>query len=152
MYLTLSILHALAGAVWLGAMVYSLFLLQPKAKAYFGNDADFERFITAASSGARWKVLGGLVVIGLSGIVLAMLIMPASVGAGWWSILGAKALLFVVAVGLFVHVSWRLWPARLFADATEVQRYQRSFRRAGMSMAAIATASIALGIAARFYR
>ena len=53
-------------SAWLGAMVYSLFVLHPQAHRYFRTETEFEAFIVAVSGGARWKVLLALcLVVGL---------------------------------------------------------------------------------------
>jgi len=60
----LAVAHVLAGAAWLGAMLYSLLVLHPRARAFFGSPRQFEDFISYVAAGARWKVLGGAAFIG----------------------------------------------------------------------------------------
>src|SRR5690606_38979288 len=37
--------HVLGGGVWVGAMVFSIFILPPRAEQFFRREADFEDFI-----------------------------------------------------------------------------------------------------------
>ena len=145
------LVHVLAGVVWLGAMVYSFFVLHPRAHAYFPKDADFEVFIATMSRGARYPVLAALALIGLSGAALLPLRWPETVSAPWLVLMGVKVLLFLAALGLFVYVSWRLWPARLFALPAEVPHFQRAFRRAAMAMMGIASLAMVLGVLAHIW-
>jgi len=104
----LALLHALTGAIWLGAMFYSVFILQPRARSYFGKDADFEAFVIAISHGGRTKFLLALGIIALTGLGLAFTARTAIQRGVWLDLLGVKTALFVAAVLLFAHVSWRL--------------------------------------------
>jgi hypothetical protein len=146
MHALLAVMHVLAGAVWLGSMVYSLVVLHPGAHRYFQSEAEFEAFIAAVSHGARGKVLFGMAVIGVTGVGLAVVRWPQPVSPWWVGLVGAKVGLFVAALGLFCYTSWRLWPARLFAPADEIARFQRTFRRVAVSMVPLAGLGMALGV------
>jgi uncharacterized membrane protein len=141
--------HVLAAAAWLGAMLYSLFVLQPRAAAYFARPDDFERFVAAVSAGARWKVLGVAAAVGLSGATIAAL--------GWRGAPSALALLVALKVALLVpillifgYASWRLWPARVMASRAEIPAYQAAFRRVGWSLILLVGAESVLGVLARY--
>ena len=69
---TLIGVHVLGGGIWVGVMVFSIFVLHPRAEQYFSRDADFEDFIFTVVHGARWKVFSGIVAILASGIGLAV--------------------------------------------------------------------------------
>jgi hypothetical protein len=99
------------------------------------------------SAGARWKVLGAFALVGGSGLGLLFLARPAP-SAVWLALVGAKGVLFLVALALFVHVSWRLWPARVLALPEEIPSLQRAFRRAGRAMIALVGLSLILGVVA----
>ena len=142
----LAVLHALTGAVWLGAMCYSFFILHPRAHTFFTKEADFESFIATVSRGARWKVLGALGLIALSGAGLVVVRWPDPFSVTWLVLIGLKAALLIAAVGLFVYVSWRLWPARLFATPEEIGHFQRTFRRVAIVMMTLAALGMTLGI------
>src|SRR5262245_47002825 len=146
--LCLSVLHGLAGAAWFGAMFYSLTVLQPRAAAFFDKPAQFEEFIAAVSHGARWKVLSAFAIVGLSGFGLLALLWPASASPVWWTLIGVKIVLFLTALGVFIHTSWRLWPARILALVEEIPGYQRKFGLVGRTMIALIGLALALGIAA----
>src|SRR5438874_8569072 len=139
-------MHALAASAWLGAMVYSLFVLHPQAHRYFRTETEFEAFITAVSGGARWKVLLALAVIAASGVALALVRWPQPHSGQWLALVSVKLVLFIAALCLFIFTSWRLWPARLFAAPTDIPRFQRLFRRVGFTMITLAVLSTVLGV------
>jgi hypothetical protein len=145
-HVLLAVVHALTGAIWLGAMCYSLLVVQPRAWAFFGPGRQFEEFVATVSQGARWKVIAVLAVLALSGAGLAVVRWHAS--ALWLTLVAVKFGLLVMASGLLVDVSWRLWPARLFAADDEVPRIQRTFLRVGLVMIGLAALGLALGVAA----
>src|SRR5262249_17774016 len=88
--------HLMLGAGWLGAMSYSLFMVQPKAARYFGADDDaHEEFVTALANGARWKVVGLLAAITATGVLLAVWAPHRT--TGWWAGLVVKVGLLAVA-------------------------------------------------------
>jgi uncharacterized membrane protein len=142
----LSIVHVLAGAGWLGAMAYSLLVLQPKAARFFEDPEKFEEFVASIAHGARWPVLASLAVMGASGAGLWLLSPPRD--AAWTTLIATKLALFVVAAAIFCYTSWVLWPARVFASPDQVPRFQRKFRRIGLTLIVIASAEIALGVIA----
>jgi hypothetical protein len=47
---------------------------------------------------------------------------------------------------LFLHTSWRLWPARIFAAPSDIPRFQRTFRRVAITMITLASLSTAAGV------
>ena len=144
----LAVVHALAAAAWFGAMFYSFFVLHPRAHAYFREPAEFETFIATLSQGARWKVLGALGMIALTGFGLVFVCWPRRLAPTWGVLMMAKLILFFLAAGVFTHISWRSWPARVLATQEEIPHFQKAFRRAAVVMLAIAAFSIVLGILA----
>lgn len=146
--------HVLGGGVWVGAMVFSIFILQPRAEQFFRREADFEDFIFSVVHGARWKVFSGIVAILLSGIGLAIWPGHAIVGesTAWLGLFAAKVLAFALAAGLFVYVSWILWPRRTFATPQELGPIKRHFFRVGAVMVVANALNMLLGIAAHVLR
>jgi uncharacterized membrane protein len=143
-----AVVHALTGAVWLGAMAYSFFVLHPRARAYFQKPTDFESFIATISHGARWKVLAALGLLAGTGIVLTGARWPTVFSAGWIVLIGLKAGLLLAASALFAYTSRRLWPARVLATPGEIPQFQRAFRRVALAMIGMAAAALALGVLA----
>ncbi|GEM_PF-789547 len=145
--------HVLGGGVWVGAMVFSIFVLHPRAELFFSSDADFEDFIFTVVHGARWKVFSGVVAILLSGVGLS--VWP---GHGldsdpvWIAAYVAKLALFSVAAGSFVYVSWVLWPKRTFATPEELPAIKAHFIRVGVVMVVANALNMGLGIAAHVWR
>ncbi len=68
-FLALSV-HLLAAAVWLGAMAYSLAVVQPRSQRFIEDERRREAFAAELAAGARRPVLG----------VIALLAAPAP---GW---------------------------------------------------------------------
>jgi hypothetical protein len=141
-------IHLLLGTGWLGAMAYSLFVLHPKVERWFANDAaGHERFLTTVASGARWKVLGVLAAIGLSGIALAL---TSTRHDGWWYAgVAAKTAILLLALAIFWWVSWRAWPARALALPEEGPLWRRRFRLAGLALIGCAGLAGILGVLVR---
>jgi uncharacterized membrane protein len=148
--LALVVLHVLTAAAWFGAMVYSMTVLHPRAMLFFKRDRDFEAFITIISDGARWKVLSAFALIAASGIGLTIINgQPSS--ALWLVLIGLKSVLFLVAIALFVYVSWRLWPARIFADDADIPVFQRRFKWIAWALIGLAGLNVVLGVVARMF-
>jgi Flp pilus assembly protein TadB len=138
-----AIIHAGLTAAWVGGMAYSLFVVQPKLKKFFGPDEGSREALTAViASGNRWKVLGLIAVIAITGLILLLLDHHH-----WW-IHAVKAVLLLTATAIFWYVSWRHWPRRVFATSTERPTLQRQLRILATVMLALAGLAFALGIAA----
>jgi hypothetical protein len=146
LYSVLAIVHALAGATWLGAMVYSFVVLHPHARRYFEQETEFEAFIAAISHGARWPVLLALALLGGTGGGLVALSRPQPPAPLWMALIAGKGVALAAALSLFLYTSWRLWPARIFAPPDEVRRFQRTFHRVAITMITLASFSTACGV------
>lgn len=145
--------HVLGGGVWVGAMVFSIFVLHPRAELFFEHDEDFETFIFTVVHGARWKVVTGIVAILLSGVGLS--VWPGHAIASdplWLGLFASKIALFCVAAGSFVYVSWILWPKRTFATPAELPAIKAHFIRVGVIMVVANALNMALGIGAHVWR
>lgn len=129
-FLALSV-HLLAGAVWLGAMAYSLAVVQPRAQRFIEDERRREAFAAELAAGARRPVLGVIALLAASGAVLVALEAGDGTGSGWWLLVGAKVALLAAATALFWHVSWRLWPRRLFATPEELPALRARSARVG---------------------
>ncbi len=138
-----AIIHAGLAAAWVGGMAYSLFVIQPKLKRYFGPDAaGREALTTVIASGNRWKVAGLIAAIALSGLGLLLL------EAGDWWIHAVKGVLLLMATAIFWYVSWKHWPARVFATAAEVPALHRRLIVLATTMLGLAGFAFALGVLA----
>jgi Flp pilus assembly protein TadB len=137
-----AVIHAGLAAAWVGGMAYSLFVVQPKLKRFFGPDEEGREALTAViAAGNRWKVIGLVAAIGVSGVVLLFL-------TGWAWIHVLKGVLLIVASGIFWYVSWRHWPRRVFATSAERPALQRQLRVLATVMLGLAGTAFALGVAA----
>jgi Flp pilus assembly protein TadB len=138
----IAIIHAGLAAAWVGGMTYSLFVVQPKLKKYFGPRADDREHLTAViASGNRYKVLGLIGVIAATGVALVLLD-----HRHWW-IHALKAVLLLAATAIFWYVSWRHWPRRIFATSAERPALQRQLLTLATTMLALAGTAFALGVA-----
>ena len=138
-----AIIHAGLAAAWVGGMAYSLFVVQPKLKRYFGSDQEGRETLTAViASGNRWKVVGLIAAIALSGLVLLLMHHEH-----WW-IQAVKGGLLLCATGIFWYVSWRHWPRRVFATAAEVPALQRRLIVLATTMLGLTGLAFALGVVA----
>lgn len=106
--------------VWLGSMVYSLVVVQPRIARFFRGDEQREEFLVALAHGNRWPVVALIVGLVLSGGAVA----GAASGAATVGYTVAVGL-DLVAAGVFVDVSWRHWPARTFALPEELPGFRR---------------------------
>lgn len=141
--------HLLLAAIWLGAMAYSIGVVQPKLLAYFGSPTVAEEPATFVAAGARWKVVGVIGALAVTGA--ALVVLRDDRPLWWWVVVGAKVALLAVASVVFWYVSWRMWPRRVFALPAEVPAHQAAFRRVGWLLLTIVGAATVLGVAARTF-
>jgi uncharacterized membrane protein len=138
----LAVLHLTLAAVWLGSMAYSLWVVQPRVASFFDDDVRREEFLRALANGNRWRVVALVAV--LMATAVAVIVTSSRLAAGY-----AVALaLYAAAAAVFVNVSWRHWPARVFALPDELAGYQRRLRiQAFVMLALVGTAFVvALGV------
>lgn len=137
------LLHAGLAAVWVGGMAYSLFVVQPKVRRFFGPDEESREALTAViASGNRWRVLGLIAAIAATGLVLL------ASDDSQWRLHVVKAVLLVAATVIFWFVSWRHWPRRVFATAEERPQLQRQLVVLATTMLGLAGIAFALGVVA----
>ncbi len=145
----LVVVHLLVAAAWFGAMSYSLGVVQPRARRFFADTPQtYEDLATTLAAGARWKVIGMLAVLAASGAALVAVADAPTRTGWWWVLIAAKAGLLLVASVVFWHVSWRMWPRRVFALPEEQPAHQRAFLRVGWTLTLLAGAAMVLGTAA----
>lgn len=142
--------HVLGGGVWIGAMGFSVFVLHPRAERFFSRSSEFEDFVFTVVHGARWKVVAGIAAIVASGALLTA--RRAATGGPWPALVAAKVALLVASLGLFVYVSWALWPRRVFAGADELPAVRRRFWWVGVAMITCNTLNVGLGVLAHALR
>ncbi|MBL9107052.1 MAG: hypothetical protein JNL82_39490 [Myxococcales bacterium] len=157
----IALVHVLGGGVWIGAMVFSVFVLHPRAEKFFARagpdgrevaSGEFEDFIFTVVHGARWKVVAGIAAIVASGALLLGRLGWAAGGPAWRALVVAKLVLLGVSLALFVHVSWALWPRRVFAGPDELPAVRRRFWWVGVVMIACNTTNLGLGVLAHLLR
>jgi hypothetical protein len=146
--LLLVLVHVGVGAVWLGSMVYSLGVVQPRIGRLFGDPARAEDVYRELAAGNRWRVVALIGVLGLSGAALVPLLSDDHGDGWWWTLIALKAGLLIAAAGCFWWVSWRGWPARIFALPAELPALHRRFRRVALLMTTLVALALALGVVA----
>jgi len=137
--------HAGTGALWLGSMAYSLFVVQPRLARVLCDPARTEDVYRELAAGNRWRVVGLIGVLGVSGAGL-LAVQPGRPGL-WWAAVAAKATLWLAAAGVFWWVSWRGWPRRVFALPDELPDVQRRFRAVALALLALVGTGFVLGVA-----
>jgi putative copper export protein len=139
----LTTVHAGTAAVWLGAMLYSLIVVQPRAAAAL---EDPEPLFVSLAAGARWKVIAMCAVLAASGA--GLIAIEDDAPTAWAVLVGVKSALLIAALALFAHVSWRMWPARLFALPEEVPAHRRRFRAVALTLTTLVGTAFVLGTVA----
>jgi uncharacterized membrane protein len=150
---SLAVVHVGSAAAWLGAMLYSLLVVRPRAASFFRDEDDLEDFTIVLAAGARTTVLALMAALAASGAGLTVLELTRAdaVRRAWLGLVVLKIASLLVALGLFVYVSWRLWPARARAHALrspELPALQARFRLVALALTALVTAGLILGAAA----
>ena len=140
----LLVAHLGVGAMWFGSMAYSLFVVQPRIAALMPDAAEAEEVYRTLAAGNRWRVVGLIAALWVTGGGLVAL-HNGPTGTAWWLAIGGKVLLLAAASGLFWWVSWRGWPRRVFALPAELPAEQARFRRVALAMAAFVGAAFLLG-------
>ena len=138
-----AVAHLAIAAVWLGSMTYSLGVVQPKVARFFSDERQREEFLTTLAQGNRWKVIGlicALAVTAIGVIVTA----PAGVALGYAVALG----LYAAATAVFADVSWRHWPARIFARPEELPAFRRQLQIRARTMLALVVAAFLIALTA----
>jgi hypothetical protein len=79
---TLILIHLGVGAVWLGGMLYSLFVVQPRVPRVLPDPVAAEELYREFGAGNRWRVIGLIAVLALSGVGLIFVASGHSSGGG----------------------------------------------------------------------
>jgi len=140
------LVHLGVATLWLGGMTYSLFVVQPRLGRALADPVRVEDVYRELAAGNRWRVVGLIAVLALTGVGLVLVYDGRS--AVWWLAVAAKLGLLVAASALFWWVSWRGWPRRVFALPAEIPAEQARFRRVALVMAGTVGAAFVLGVVA----
>jgi Flp pilus assembly protein TadB len=144
----LSLAHTGTGALWLGSMAYSLFVVQPRLARLLSDPERVEDVYRELAAGNRWRVAGLIGVLGTTGLGLVAVVTGRS--GLWWAGVAVKGLLWTAAAGLFWWVSWRGWPRRVFALPAELPALQRRFRRVALGLLGLVATAFVVGIGLRY--
>lgn len=139
--------HGIGGGVWIGAVAFNLFVLTPRAQAWFSDTGAHEDFVFNVVHGLRWPVLlGALAVFGTGAWRLLGLMSAAS--EPWVVLMGLKVVCAFASLSMFGWVTLRLWPSRTFATAAELPAVRRRFHALGLGIVGANTLAAALGVLA----
>jgi Flp pilus assembly protein TadB len=130
--LLLIVVHLTVAAIWLGSMSYSLTVVQPKVAAFLPDTEAREPFLVLLAHGNRWKVVGLVAALIATGLGVAVL-SDGLVVIGY----AVALLLYAEAATIFWYVSWRHWPARIFAVSEELPGFQRQLHMLATTMLAL---------------
>ena len=146
MVVIVQLVYLVLTTLWLGSMVYSLVVVQPKVARFFRDDEQREEFLVVLANGNRWPVVALVVGLLLSGGGVAIA-GSGAVAIGFTLAVG----LDLVAAGIFVDVSWRHWPARIFALPEEIPGFRRrlTVRAATMTVLIGVSYVVALAVSLR---
>ncbi|MEV0408994.1 hypothetical protein [Actinoallomurus sp. NPDC050550] len=136
------VVHLTIAAVWLGSMAYSLIVVQPRVARFFPDVEQREGFLVALAHGNRWRVVGLICAL----LVTDALVMVAQPAARAWYGLALGP--YLIASAIFSYVSWRHWPARIFALPQELPGYQRRLRLLAWSMLGLVAVAFLTTLAA----
>ena len=152
------LVHVLGAALWLGSIYFSATALHQRAPKLFERDEAFEAFITGLSDGNRRRHLTAFMACLLSGAALVASSGPraASQASGawglWWALMALKLGLWGAGAALFGVISWRLWPARVFALAQELDGVRRQGTLARWALLGVLGAGACAGVVATLCR
>ena len=141
--LVLNVVHVGLLGTWLGSMLYSLLVAQPRAARFFARDDDaHEEFLVTLGAGNRRPVLAIITAITVTGVLIMLLadVAPAVVGADLVAV--------AVAAAVFARVSWQLWPRRVFALPAERPHHRAVLRRHALAMVGLVSAAFTLAVIA----
>ena len=94
-----------------------IFIVWPCAKVVAGKqNFPLDFFCIQGKMTAPWLYLG-IAGLGISGVLLLWLI-PPGVGGYTWTVIGIKAVAFVVMAGTVIYGTVVAWPALMFAPMT----------------------------------
>lgn len=133
--------HLGLAAMWCGSMGYSLVVVQPKVARFGFDDDRLEEFLTLLAQGNRWKVIP---------IVAALLTTGAGVAAvsdgGMRGVFTGILVVYGAAATIFADVSWRHWPARVFALPQERPALRRALRLRAWTMLVLVASAFAAAL------
>jgi len=139
--------HGIGGGVWIGAVAFNLFVLTPRAQAWFADAGAHEDFVFNVVHGLRWPVLlGALAVVGAGGWRWHALAPSAS--EAWSMLMALKVVCTCASLAMFGWVTLRLWPSRAFATVDELPGVRRRFHALGIGIVGANTLAAALGVLA----
>jgi hypothetical protein len=134
--------HLTLAATWLGAMVYSLLVVQPRVGRFFTDERRREAFLVVLANGNRWRVapLAGALLLTAAAVVGT----APRLARGY----AAALVLYAVAAAIFANVSWRHWPARVFALPDELAGFQRRLRAQAWAMVGLVGTAFVVALSA----
>lgn len=137
--------HLGLAGIWLGAMAYSLLVVQPRAARFFGSEAEHEEFLLTLGAGNRRPVLAVL-----AGLVVTGALIPVTTGptAAQAALYVAEGALLGSAAAIFARVSWLLWPRRAFALPDEWPVHRAALRRHALAMVGLVGGAFTLAVVA----
>lgn len=145
LYVILAIIHVIYTCTFLGALIYSVFVMIPGTQRYFGEDVDaLNDFQMVVAHGGRTKVIQQLGPLLASG--LGMLAVDHRLDLTQALLVIGKTVAFAVVVGAFWYMTFNLWPRRPFALASEMPGIMNRFKVAMALTFAAIFGALAMGV------
>ena len=143
--LLLHLIHVWVWALYCGSLIYIYARLFPGVHRWLASEDRFEAFSLVTGDGLRWWIFGALIAAGLTGVGLALLRAGDHGGPLWWTLLAAKAGLWVAMLSVYAYVSYVMWPARVFVATADRPALQRRFIAVARGLAVLALTQLVLG-------
>lgn len=143
----LYVAHTLALGGWFGAQIYSVLIVQ-RHPAQDEDPEYFEDFATRMAHGTRYILLAVIGVMLPTWVLLVILRAGGNVelGAAWAWLVAVKSAAILATIGLFVYLSWHVWPQRIFALRDELPAVRRRFFRLSVGILSASGLALAVGI------
>jgi hypothetical protein len=146
LYVLLVVAHLGLLGVWLGAMLYSQLVVQPRAAQFFGaDDDDHEAFLVTLGAGNRRPVLAIIAALLVTG---ALITAARSPNVAQPVLYAVEGVVMVAATAVFARVSWALWPRRVFALPDERPAHRAALRRHALALVALVGTAFAIAATA----
>jgi hypothetical protein len=140
-----AVLHLVIAAGWLGSMAYSLLVVQPRVSRFFTDEGSREEFLLTLAHGNRRPVLALVTALAITALV-TMVTWPHVAIA-----YGIALVPYAAATAIFVNVSWRHWPARVFALPSELPGYRHRLRLQAWTMLILVGAAFVFTLSASLF-
>jgi F0F1-type ATP synthase assembly protein I len=137
------LVYLMLAALWTGSMAYSLNVVQPKVAKFFTDEQEREAFLATLAHGNRWKVVAMASTMICAAVAVIAYTSATAVRVGF----GVALALDLIASAVFVQVSWRHWPARVFAVPSELPAFRSALMIRAWTMLGLVGSGFVIALA-----